>query len=208
MSTLRAVGYLRASTEEQGETGATLQAQETTIRLAARARGWRVTAIHQDVLSGKDTNRPGLQAALAQLGPGDVLVVAKLDRLTRSVADFGRLLEQSQKAGWSLCALDLGVDTSTPAGELVASVMAAVAQWERRAISERTKAGLEARRAQGVRLGRPRSMSAPVYDLAAEMLGDGWKRYQVAAFLNAAGVPTARGGQEWRHSSLKAVKFQ
>lgn len=217
---MNAVAYVRCSTEEQGETGASLQAQEQAVREACTVRGWTLTGLHRDVLSGKDTNRPGLVAALAELAPGSALVVAKLDRLTRSVADLGVMLERSRKEGWSLVALDLGVDTSTPAGELVANVMCAVAQWERKAIGQRTKDALAVRRAMAARgeswvkrdgtvatrVGRPPSMSPEVHARAAAMLRDGKTRREVAALLNAEGVPTPLGGRLWRASSLEAVK--
>jgi DNA invertase Pin-like site-specific DNA recombinase len=81
--------------------------------------------------------------------------VAKLDRLGRSIVDFARLLEAARKKGFNIAALDLGPDLSTPQGELVANVIASVAQWERRMVGQRTREALAVRRAQGIRLGRP-----------------------------------------------------
>jgi DNA invertase Pin-like site-specific DNA recombinase len=100
--------------------------------------------------------RTGLAAALEDVesGAADALVVAKLDRLSRSLLDFAALMERSRRDGWSLVALDLGVDTSTPSGEMMANVLAAFAQFERRLIGQRTKDALAVKRAQGVRLGR------------------------------------------------------
>ena len=106
----------------------------------------------------------GLSEALRTIegGEADALVVAKLDRLSRSLIDFAGLIERSRRRGWAIVVLDLGVDTTTPVGELVANVMAAVAQWERRAIGQRTREALAVRRAQGVRLGRPRAIPPDV----------------------------------------------
>jgi DNA invertase Pin-like site-specific DNA recombinase len=87
------------------------------------------------------------------------LVVAKLDRLSRSLVDFGSIMERARKKGWSLAALDLGVDTTTPAGEMIANAMATIAQFERHLIGERTKAALAVRKAQGAKLERPRALA-------------------------------------------------
>lgn len=156
------IGYARVSTDEQGDTGAGLDAQEHAIRAACEARGWQLTQIIREVASGATTaRRPALRDVLDRLEQPDgptALVVAKLDRLTRSVADGARLFERSKAKGWAIVALDLGVDTTTPAGELVANVMVAVGQWERRTISDRTKVALAQKRRQGVRLGRPPSI--------------------------------------------------
>jgi len=82
-----------------------------------------------------------------------VIIVSKLDRLSRSVHDFAGLMQQAQRQGWGLVALDVGIDMTTPVGGLIANVMASVAEWERRVIGQRTAAALAARRAAGVRLG-------------------------------------------------------
>src|SRR5205085_10877002 len=100
---------------------------------------------------------PGLRAAIDSVEGGNagVLVVAKLDRLSRSLIDFAGIMDRSRRKGWHVTALDIGVDTSTPQGEMVASVMATFAQFERRLIGLRTKEALAVKRSQGVRLGRP-----------------------------------------------------
>lgn len=113
--------------------------------------------IDEDVVSGRTLKRPGLNNALEACRSGEVsgVVVAKLDRLSRSLVDFAGLLAEAQSKGFNVVALDLGVDLSTPAGEFLASVMASAAQWERRIIVQRTKDALAIRREQGVKLGRP-----------------------------------------------------
>jgi DNA invertase Pin-like site-specific DNA recombinase len=138
-------------------------------------------------------------------GDAGALVVAKLDRATRSLADAAGLLERSTRRGWKFVALDLGIDTATPAGELIASVMAAVAQWERRAIGQRTKDALAAKKAQGVRLGRPTVLPTDVVEriVAAHRAGAGWSA--IARQLNEDGVATAHGGVRWYPSSVRAV---
>jgi len=103
--------------------------------------------------------RPGLASALEQLDAdqADTLVVSKLDRLSRSLLDFAALVERSRRNGWTLVALDLAVDTTTPSGEMLANVLAAFAQFERRLIGQRTKEGVrrEAQRRHAQRPDRP-----------------------------------------------------
>ena len=206
---VRAVAYLRVSTAEQADSGAGLDAQRTTVQREAERRGWELVAVEVEAgASAKTlTGRPALDAALQAVKSvrADVLVVAKLDRLSRSVADFATLLDRAQREGWGLVALDLGVDTTIPAGELVANVMAAVAQWERRTIGQRTREGLAAKRASGVRLGRPPVLPPEVVLRIVQDRADGRTLHAIADGLTAAGMPTARGAGPWRTSSVAAV---
>lgn len=204
------IGYARVSTDEQGDSGAGLDAQEDAIRTACQARGWVLTELHRETATGATTaRRPLLADAIAQLeakdGP-EAIVVAKLDRLTRSVADGARLFERSKANGWGIVALDLGVDTTTPAGELVANVMIAVGQWERRVISQRTKDALAVRKAQGVRLGRPPEIPAATLERLRTLKSEGLSLSRIADALNEEGTPTPRGAT-WNpvavHKALK-----
>lgn len=203
------VGYIRVSTGDQRVSGLGLDAQRASISDACVARGWTLTEIHEDAASGGSTSgRPGLAAALEQLGNGEAggLVVAKLDRLSRSLADFARVMETSHREGWALVALDLGIDTSTPAGEMMASVVASVAQYERRLIGQRTSEALQAKKAQGVKLGRPRSIPDMTINRIMELRAAGVSYRALADHLNAEGVPTGQGGR-WHAASLcRAVK--
>jgi DNA invertase Pin-like site-specific DNA recombinase len=206
----RVVGYARVSTAEQGETGGGLDAQRAAIEAECARRGWALDRIESDILSGRTTRRPGLQRALASCRKGDVagIVVAKLDRLSRSLIDFASLLENARKRGYNVVALDLGVDLSTPSGELVANVMASVAQWERRAIGERTREGLAAKRANGTlkgRPGRPRSMPESVRVRISGMHQHGASLTAIARTLNQEGVPTAQGGKCWYPATVRAA---
>jgi len=111
--------------------------------------------------------RPGIQTALEQLrgrNGADALMAAKLDRLSRSLLDFAALMATATNQEWALVALDLAVDTTTPAGEAMAHMLATFAQFERRLIGQRTRDALEVKRAQGVRLGRPPTLPADVRD--------------------------------------------
>jgi DNA invertase Pin-like site-specific DNA recombinase len=154
------IGYTRVSTEEQASSGLGLEAQRETIARYAEAHGWDVVWYEDAGLSAKSLDRPQLQAALSRLHVPpkrrdvDGIVVAKLDRLSRSVVDFAGVLELARARKWSMVAIDLGVDISTPTGELVANVMMSVAQWERRVIGERASAAMQAAKRQGRHMGR------------------------------------------------------
>ena len=206
---VRAVAYLRVSTAEQADSGAGLDAQRATVEREAQQRGWELVAVEVEAGASAKTliGRPALDAALEAVksGRADVLVVAKLDRLSRSVADFATLLDRAQGEGWGLVALDLGVDTTTPAGELVANVMAAVAQWERRTIGQRTREGLAAKRASGVRLGRPPVLPVDVVQWVVQERAKGRTLQVIADGLTVDAVPTARGGAVWRTSTVSAL---
>ena len=137
----KAIAYYRVSTEHQGESGFGMAAQQVAVEGACNQNRWPIVASFRDVKSGKNMRRTGLAQALSDMAAGkaDILVAAKLDRISRSVVDFGKLVETAQKQGWSLVVLDLGLDMSTPAGELMANMLVSIAQFERRRIGERIK---------------------------------------------------------------------
>ena len=202
------VGYVRVSTSEQGDSGAGLEAQRNAIKAACAARGWNLLAIREDVASGKSLERrPGLEQAMADIRSGLAagLVVAKLDRLSRSVIDAASTLERARREGWNLVALDLGVDFSTAAGEAMANMTATFAQLERRLIGERTRAALAVKRAQGVRLGRPPVLPASVRARIRRDRSAGLTLQAIADKLNAQAVPTAHAGSRWYPSTVRAV---
>jgi DNA invertase Pin-like site-specific DNA recombinase len=177
------VGYVRVSTGEQATSGLGLEHQRQAITEAALQRGVELVELFEDAgVSGSSLDRPGLTAALETVtsGAADGLIVAKLDRLSRSLLDFAGLMDRSRREGWSLVALDLGVDTSSPQGELMASVLATFAQFERRLIGERTKSALQVKRDQGVQLGRPRSVQGDTVELLRRYRDDGMSFQAIA----------------------------
>jgi len=205
---MRAVGYARVSTAEQADSGASLRAQREAIEREVQRRRWELVELFTDTASGKSLNgRHGLRKALTLLdtGKADVLVVAKLDRLSRSIKDFAGLMEQAARRKWALVALDLGVDTTTPSGKLVANVMASVAQWEREVIGQRTKDALAVKRKEGVRLGRPTVLSDALRRSIQRMRNQGRSFQSIADRLNEKGIPTAHGGAKWHASTVRAV---
>ena len=138
-------------------------------------------------------------------GDADVLVAAKLDRLSRSVVDFGELLCEASDHDYAVTVLDPDVDLSTPNGRLVARVICSVAEWEREMISARTREALAVKKAQGVKLGRPTSIAQDVAERILCERRSGHSLEAIADSLNADGVPTPRGGVRWRPSSIQRI---
>lgn len=204
MSSTAVIGYLRVSTREQADSGAGLAAQRAAIQSEADRRGWEVTWIEDAGESGKTMRRAGIQEALQLLKrrKASALVVAKLDRLSRSVQDFAGTLELAKRQRWAVVALDLGVDTTTPTGKLVAHVLASVAEWEREAIGQRTRDALAARKAAGVRLGRQRMTPPHVVEWIEREWRAGQTARAIARSLDAAGIATPNGGKRWYPSTV------
>jgi DNA invertase Pin-like site-specific DNA recombinase len=201
------VGYARVSTDEQGTRGISLKAQRQAIEAECQRRGWQLVRIEEDVLSGKTAHRPGLQSALDACRSGEArgVVVAKLDRLSRSIVDFGNVLAEARKKNFNVVALDLGLDLSTPQGELVANVIASVAQWEVRIIGQRTRDALAVKKAEGVRLGRPPTLPKKVESRIKRQRRAGKTLAAIAESLNREGVRTAQGGAQWYPATVRAV---
>jgi DNA invertase Pin-like site-specific DNA recombinase len=143
----RLVGYARVSTDDQD---LSLQ-MDSLIGL-----GVPQSDIFTDKISGAKTDRPGLGACLAKLQQGDTLVVWRLDRLGRSMHHLVELIEELRDRGIGFRSVSDGlIDTTSPSGELIFHIFSALAQFERRLIQERTKAGLASARSRGRHGGRP-----------------------------------------------------
>lgn len=204
---MEVIGYLRVSTEEQASSGLGLEAQRARITAEATHKGWQVRWLVDEGYSAKNLHRPAMREALRLLAAheADALVVAKLDRFSRSVVDFSQTLILARKQGWAVVLLDLGVDTTTPNGKLVGGLMAQIAEWERDIIAQRTKEALAAAKSRGQRLGRPR---ATPDDVVAQVVGlheTGMSLRSIARSLTDSAVPTTRGAAEWRASSVRRV---
>ena len=159
------IGYARVSTADQD-----LQLQIEALQRAGCHDAW----IFRDIASGARTARPGLEACVHALASGDTLVVWRLDRLGRSMVHLVAVIEEllRRQVGFrSLC--DGAIDTTTAAGELVFHLFSALAQFERRLIQERTRAGIAAARARGKHGGRrPLRPDDPRVRMASMMYGD------------------------------------
>ena len=205
---MRALGYTRISRQQRGRPDPYgVAAQERAIRSWAEVGGHELVGIESDVASGRSTRRrPGFESALGRLpDEAEVLVVGKLDRLSRSTLDFAGLVERSQREGWAIAVLDVGVDLTTPHGRLVAGVLASVAQWERELIGERTREALAEAKASGTRVGRAPSVSADVVSAIEARRREGWTLARIADWLNTDGVPTGHGGRQWWPSTVRGV---
>lgn len=165
------IGYARVSTASQVES---LDAQ----RGALAASG--CTRFFSDVASGARSDRPGLGRLLDMAREGDEVVVTRLDRLGRSTVDTLRTIRDLDETGVRIVALDLDLDTGTPAGRLVVTVLAALAEWERDTLRERTREGLAHARAQGRVGGRPRALTGETADAALAALRGGMPVAEVA----------------------------
>ena len=174
-----------------------MAAQLRAIEQHCEHHGLTLAHVYEDdgVSAKTMKGRPGLSEALTVLANGDAsaLVVAKLDRLARSVHDFAGLVRIAEREGWGIVALDLGVDMTTPTGGLLAHVTASVGEWEARIISLRTSEALAQRKAAGVQLGRPRSIDPVVADRIRTLRSEGSTLQGIADELNAMGSGHRQG---------------
>lgn len=206
---MRTIAYRRVSTNEQADSGLGLAAQRASIAAAVKNRGADLTAeLVDEGVSGSvsPSRRPALAEALAMLAAGDAdaLMVAKLDRATRSVADLCWLLDLADRQGWDFIALDLGIDTSTPMGRAMAQMAGVFSELERTMIGQRTADALAALKANGRRLGRPVEQDDAIRRRIAEMRSAELSMAAIADILNTEQVPTARGGS-WHASTVRRV---
>ncbi|WP_395664435.1 recombinase family protein [Methylocella sp.] len=155
---MKKVGYLRVSTQEQRP-----DRQIEGLRS-------RCDELHLETLSAVSPRRPIYEAVLARLEPGDALVVWDLDRAFRSVVDAVTQAERFRQKGIDFEIVNLQVDTATPSGMLVYTIMSAFAEFERRMLAQRTREGLAAARRRGIRLGRPPKLSKAQLDHARQIL--------------------------------------
>jgi DNA invertase Pin-like site-specific DNA recombinase len=204
----RAVGYASVSAADDLN-NAELKVQVRLIQEACQRRGLTLVKIVRDVEShaSSDLRRPGLTYALERLAARDAscLVVSSIERLTRTAANLGALLGWLTECDARLVVIDLDLDTGTEEGQLGARALATVGGIERRKLEERTRKGLEAARNLR-RSGRPAVSDQPsLKQRIADMRSAGMTLQAIADTLNAEGVPTLRGGAEWRPSSVQAA---
>jgi peptidoglycan hydrolase-like protein with peptidoglycan-binding domain/DNA invertase Pin-like site-specific DNA recombinase len=205
---VRALGYVSVTANGDSQTGA-MGEQASEIDSLCERRGWRLVEVVRDVESGEGgaLRRPGLTYAIGRVARGEAscLVVSQVSRLTNSAAELSRILELIARGGGRLVIMDVDLDTASEAGRVAANSLLRVGYWERRRVLENTRKGLAAARAKRA-AGR-----AAVEDLPAlkerivSMRSDGMTLQAIADQLNEEGIPTVRGGQKWRPSSVQAA---
>lgn len=202
------VVYLRVSTSEQALSGLGIEAQRTTAASYAGRKGLTIVDEYCDEgISAKSlTCRPDAQAALSAVRSGKAagLLVAKMDRLSRSVVDGAGLMEAARLEGWALHFADLDIDPvrRRPAA---ANIIISGSQYERRLISQRTRDALAAKRARGERLGAAPGLPLEITRRIIAERADGRTFQAIADGLMADGIPTARGKTRWFPATIKAV---
>jgi DNA invertase Pin-like site-specific DNA recombinase len=206
---VRALGYASVNGADKGT--AELDAQKRAIHRRAARLGLELVEVvrEREPGKGKALDRAGLSYLIERIAAGDAscLVVTGLDRLSRSVAELGTIVQWLERNGVRLIAVDLDLDTANAAGRSTAQALASVAGWERERISERTRKGLAAARSKRHASGG--SQAAGEWDdvrkRIAAMRADGMTLQAIADVLNKEGVPTPRGGAEWRPSSVQTA---
>jgi site-specific DNA recombinase len=225
MSVMKTVGYVRVSTDKQADRGVSLDAQAEKIRAMAVVHNAELIDIIVDGgESAKSLNRPGMARLLALVDAGEVqtVIIAKLDRLTRSVKDLCTLLERFTRRGVALVSVAESLDTGSAAGRLVLNIMTAVSQWEREAIGERTRDAMSNKRTNGERVGNiqfgyrlgadgkhvePDAAEQAVLQKIQRLRHSGHTMRGIAAALNQQALRTRRGSA-WRLEHVARILKQ
>lgn len=198
------LAYVRVSTEEQERSGLGVEAQRTALAAECERRGWSYELVEDLGRSGKHVN-PGLRDALHMLATGqaDGLIVAKLDRLARSVRHASAIIDDALRQRWSLVVLDNALDLTTPGGRAMAQMLATFAELEREMIASRTREALAARKARGQHNGRRSAIPAPVLRRIVTDRVTGTTYGAIAEALTAEGVLSPTGLALWHESTVR-----
>ena len=217
---MNAVGYTRVSTRRQGESGLGLDAQRSKIEDLCASKGYSLVEVLTDTgFSGRNDRRPEFRRmmAMARSSEIQVLAIAKLDRLTRSIEDLARMLDTLGKYGVSLISASEALDTSTATGRMLVNMVGVFAQWEREINAERTRDAMAARRAQGKKIGAVpfgfsedaegklvhNAREREMFEQLSLMRLEGVSYQKIGeelreqGFLNRRGVPYTRGALRW-----------
>lgn len=217
---MKVIAYLRVSTEQQADEGVSLAAQRAKAEQFAELYDHEVVCVIEDEgASGRSLNRPGLQKALGMLEAGEAegLLIAKLDRLTRSVGDMAALVQNFFSSRYSLLSVADQIDSSSASGRLVLNVLTSVAAWEAESCAERTSAALRYKQSQGEYIGgiplgyerdglvlKPVEAEQEIVSRILSMREAGATLRSIAETLNEEEVPTKKGGR-WYASTVSHV---
>ena len=190
----------------QPEPRASLDAQRRALAATCKRRGWQLLEVLEEAgFSAEELERPGIREALRvlELGDATALLARRLDSPARSLLDLACLMASAHKQGFALVALDCALETTSPAGEALVQVLCSFAPCERGLISKRVRQALARKRAQGVRLGRPPTMSPYAINRIRTERAAGKSLAAIANGLNADRIPTAQGGRRWYPATVR-----
>jgi site-specific DNA recombinase len=218
---MKAIGYIRVSTQGQVEDGVSLDAQEAKVRAWADLNGAEDVVIFRDEgISGKRSdNRPGLQSALDTVGKGDALVIYSLSRLSRSTKDTLSLSEILQKKDADLVSLSEKIDTTSASGKMVFRLLAVLNEFERDQISDRTRFALAHKKANGEKTGgdvpfgykvRSGKLSRNAEEQKAinmilDLHSKGYSLQCICGALQKDGYKTKRGNLTWQPKVVSRI---
>lgn len=219
---MNAIAYTRVSTTDQAESGAGLAAQTAAIEAYAKRHGLTITATFEDAgISGAAglEDRPGLAAAIGSLRRGDVLLIAKRDRLGRDVLNVMMAEKVIAKRGASVASADGVGNGDGAADQFMRSIMDAAAAFERNLIKARTKAAMAAKRKAGERVGEvpfgwclgadgiliESAEEQTVLRLIKDLRAEGVSLRKIAAILTEKNCITKKGGTSWSHSTVQSI---
>ena len=217
---MKAIGYVRVSTQGQAEDGVSLDAQEAKVRSWADLNGAEVVIFRDEGISGKRSdNRPGLVAALDLVGKGDALIVYSLSRLSRSTKDTLTIADLLAKKEADLVSLSEKIDTTTAAGKMVFRMLAVLSEFERDQISDRTRFALAHKRSLNEKTGGDvpfgyRVRAGKLYRhadeqkavrLVLDLAGKGESLRGICRKLEGAGVARKNGSRTWHPQSVLRI---
>jgi len=216
---MKAIGYIRVSTQGQAEEGISLDMQKAKIEAWASLNETQIIGLYADEgASGKDTNRRGLREAISACKQHNcALVVYSLSRLSRSTLDTLSISQDLEKSGCDLVSLQEKVDTTSPSGRVIFRLLAALAEFERETISERTREALRHMKAQGKRVGSvphgyrlkddylvPWEQEQRIIQLVSELRGKGMTLRAISSELARQGAFN-RNGKAYNPKSIASI---
>ncbi len=210
MNTQLALAYVRVSTNRQETTGHSIDSQTAILTALAESQGYEVQIV-TEIGSGRSTSRPKLTEALIRLNAGkaQALFAVDIDRLARSTIHLLQIAEASKRRSWRLVVSSANIDTATPQGELMLTMLASFAQFESRMIGLRVERQHEGRRARGVTWGIDEgykgNLNPQTRVIIAQLTNDGLSLRQIISQLEAKGLKTSRGG-EWYPQTIRSIQ--